>query len=125
MFLKILKYLLIAGLNGNKPHIFFMTSSGHKKIMMLEKLFKRLIKGIEFSISSDQDILNQSVVEVLHGKVTLGQEELCNTLYHLRMRTIEKGLKCKTCSMDYTRCKGQFGHIMLVVPVVNPICLNG
>ena len=26
--------------------------------------------------------------------------------------------------MDYTECKGHFGHLALAVPVVNPICLK-
>ena len=95
-------------------------SSGSKKLQTAQKMFKRLIKAIEFSISSDQDVLSQSVVEVLHGKIPRRQEELCNTLYDLRMGTIEKGLKCETCSMDYIKCKGHFGHIALPVPVVNP-----
>ena len=97
---------------------------GSKKLQIARKMFKRLIKVIEFSISSDQDVLSQSVVEVLHGKIPRGQEETCNTLYDLRMGTIEKGVKCETCSMDYTKCKGHFGHIALAVPVVNPICLK-
>ena len=88
------------------------------------QMFKRLIKAIEFSISSDQDVLSQSLVELLHGKIPRGLEELCNTLYDLRMRTAEKGVKCETRSMDYPKCKGHFGHIALVVPVVNPICLK-
>ena len=87
-------------------------------------MFKRLIKAIEFSISSDQDVLSQFVVEVLHGKIPRGQEETCNTLYDLRMGTIEKGVKCETFSMDYTKCKGHFGHNAPAVPVVNPICLK-
>ena len=87
-------------------------------------MFKRLIKAIEFSISSDQDVLSQSVVEVLHGKIPRGKEELCNTLHDLRMGTIEKAVKCETCSMDYTKCKGHFGYIALAVPVVNPVCLK-
>ena len=40
------------------------------------------------------------------------------------MGTIEKGVKCETCSMDYNKCKGHFGHIELGVPVFNPICLK-
>ena len=87
-------------------------------------MFKRLIKAIEFSILSDQDVLSESVVEALHGKIPRGQEELCNTLYNLRMGTIEKGVKYETCSKDYTKCNGHFGHIALAVPVVNPICLK-
>ena len=87
-------------------------------------MFKRLIKAIKFSISSDQDVLSQSVVEVLNGKMPSCQEEPCNTLYDLRMETIEKGVKCENCSMDYTKCKGHFGHIVLAVLVVNPICLK-
>ena len=96
---------------------------GIKKLQIARKMFKRLIKVIEFSISSDQDVLSQSVVEVLHGKIPRGQEETCNTLYDLRMGTIEKGVKCETCSTDYTKCKGHFGgHIVLAMPVVNPFC---
>ena len=40
------------------------------------------------------------------------------------MGTIEKGVKCKTCSMDYIKCKGHFGHVALALPVVNSICLK-
>ena len=50
---------------------------------------------IEISISSDKDVLSQSVVEVLHGKLPRGKEELCITLYDLRMGAIEKGVKVK------------------------------
>ena len=35
-----------------------------------------------------------------------------------------KSEKCESCYMDYTKCKGHFGHIALVMPVVNPICLK-
>ena len=87
-------------------------------------MFKRLIKVIEISISSDQDVLNQSVVEVLHGKIPSGQEELCNTLHDVRMGTTEKSVKYETCSMGYTKCKGHFGHIVLAIPVINSICLK-
>ena len=99
-------------------------SPGSKRLQIAQKMFKRLIKTIEFSISSDQDVLGQSVVEVLHGKIRCEQEKLCNTLYDLRMGTIEKGIKCGNCSMDYTKRKGHFGHIALAVPVVNPICFK-
>ena len=85
-------------------------------------MFKRIIKAIEFSISSDQDVLSQSVVEVLHGKIPRGQKELCNILYNLSMGTIKKSVKCETSSMDYTKCKGHFCHIALAVPVANSIC---
>ena len=87
-------------------------------------MFKRLIKVLEFLISSDQDVLSQSVVEVFHGKIPRGQEKLCNTLYDLRMGTIEKGVKCETCSMDYTKCNDHFGHIVPAVSVVNHTCLK-
>ena len=87
-------------------------------------MFKILIKAIEFSISSDQDVLSQSMIEVLHGKIPRSQEEPCNTLYDLSMGTIEKGVKCETCSMDYTKRMGHFGQIALSVPVVNLICLT-
>lgn len=56
-------------------------------------MLKRLIKMVEFSISSDQGAISQSVAEVLHGKIPRGREELCNTLYDLMMGTIENGLE--------------------------------
>ena len=59
---------------------------------------------VEFSISSDQGAISQSVAEVLHGKIPRGREELCNTLYDLMMGTIENGVEW-------------FGHIELAVPV--------
>ena len=40
------------------------------------------------------------------------------------MGTIEEGVKCESCSMDYIKCKGHFGHIVLAVPVVNPVCFK-
>ena len=87
-------------------------------------MFEKLIKATEFSILSHQNVLSQSVVEVLHEKIPRGQEETCNTLYDLRMGTIEKGVKYETCSTDYTKCKRHFGRIALGVPVVNLICLK-
>ena len=95
---------------------------GSITLQIARKMFKRLIKVTDFSISSDQVVLSQSMVEVLHGKISRGHEELRNTLYDLRMATIEKGVKCGTCSMDYTKCKGHLGHTALAMPVVNPIC---
>ena len=60
----------------------------------------------------------------LHAKIPRGQEELCNTLYDLKMGAIEKSVKCETCSVDYTKCKDHFGHIALPVPVVYCIRLK-
>ena len=97
---------------------------GSKELKIARKMFKKLIKAIEFSISSDQDVFSQSAVEVLHGKIPRPQEKTCNTLYDLRMGAIEKGVKCETYSVDYTKYKGHFGHIALAMSVVNPICLK-
>ena len=52
------------------------------------------------------------------------EKGLCKTLYDLRMRKVEKGVKCETYSMDYTKSKGHFGHITLAVPVFNSVCLK-
>ena len=111
----------LVGVIFSVDKIWSLPGPGSKKTT---KMFKRLIKAIEFSISSDQDVLSQSVIEVLPGKIPRGQEELCNTLYDLRMETIEKGVRCETCFMDYTKCKGHFGHIVLAAPVVNSICFK-
>ena len=40
-------------------------------------------------------------------------------------RTIGKGMKCETYSIDYNKCKGHFSHIALAVSVrVIPVCLK-
>ena len=43
---------------------------GSKKPQIVQKMFKRLIKATEFSISSDQNVLSQPAVEVLTWKNT-------------------------------------------------------
>ena len=37
------------------------------------------------------------------------------------MGTIEKGKPCATVFLDFTKCKGHFGYIVLGIPIVNPI----
>ena len=37
------------------------------------------------------------------------------------MGTIENGKLCATCFLDFTKCKGHFGYIVLGDPLVNPI----
>ena len=88
-------------------------------------MFRRQLKNIKFTFLSSEEILEQSVVEIMHGKIpsnaSLPDYPLDGTLYDPKMGTIEKGKLCATCSMDFTRCTGHFGHIVLATPIVNPV----
>lgn len=42
-------------------------------------------------------------------------------LYDPALGTTEHKALCETCGLGYQECPGHFGHINLIVPVVNPI----
>lgn len=71
---------------------------------------------------SNEQVTGQSVNEVLYGKITNVESDILdNTLYAPKMGTIENGKLCATCFLDFTKCKGHFGYIVLGDPLVNPI----
>ena len=85
-------------------------------------MFKRQLKSVEFKLLSNEQVLDQSVIEVLLGKISnVAYDTLDNTLYHPKMGTIEKGKPCATFFLDFTKCKGHFGYIVLGIPIVNLI----
>ena len=71
---------------------------------------------------SNEQVTDQSVNEVLYGKITnVASDILDNTLYDPKMGTIENGKLCATCFLDFTKCKGHFGYLVLGDPLVKPI----
>ena len=101
---------------------------GSEKLQIARKCLKdqsgRLSFQYHLTKISSARCPQSSVVEVFHGKIPRGQEELCNTLYDLRMGTIEKGAKCETCSMDYIKCKGHFVTLCLPCLLSVPFAQN-
>lgn len=79
------------------------------------------IKGIQFSILSDEEIKKHSVVEIESYDLYEKGCPKAGGLYDLRMGTTDKQYKCQTCNCDIINCPGHFGHIELCEPVFN-IC---
>ena len=83
---------------------------------------KRQLKNVEFKLSSNERVLDQFVIEVLYGKIpNVACDILDNTLHDPKMDIVERGKLCATCFLDFTKCKGLFGNIVLGAPIVNPI----
>jgi DNA-directed RNA polymerase II subunit RPB1 len=82
---------------------------------------QRVVKSIQFSILSTEEILKQSVVDVNCSELFDKGVPRDNGLYDLRMGTIDKQYRCQTCHGDLVDCQGHFGHIELAHPVFN-IC---
>ena len=77
-----------------------------------------IIKQVEFSILSPDEILKNSVCEV-NKPFNSTNKSLEGTLSDPRMGPISNDISCKTCNLKYKDCPGHFGHIKLKVPVLN------
>ena len=78
-----------------------------------------LIKGVQFSILSPEQIRNGSVVEITQPDTYDGTEPKVGGLFDPRMGVIETGRICATCENKDELCPGHFGHIELALPVYN------
>ncbi|KAH8723412.1 hypothetical protein GQ44DRAFT_710242 [Phaeosphaeriaceae sp. PMI808] len=81
------------------------------------------IKHIQFGIYSNQDIVNQAVLEVSDRNVydLAPTSDNTRTLtangpMDLRMGISSKTVLCTTCGEDLDHCNGHFGHIKLALP---------
>lgn len=79
------------------------------------------VAGIQFSIMSSEEIVNQSVVLVNHSDLFEKGIPKPNGLYDLRMGTTDKKFNCQTCMSDLINCQGHFGHLVMATPIYN-IC---
>lgn len=77
-----------------------------------------MIKGIQFSIWSAEDIKKQSVVNVINCSKTVENGlPIKNGLRDEKMGPLHIWSKCETCGLNKRKCPGHFGHIELAVPV--------
>ena len=74
---------------------------------------------VRFGVLSPDEVKAMSVCEVLSPITYLNGVPADNGLLDLRMGTMERALKCKTCSMDMRECPGHFGHIELARPCLH------
>jgi DNA-directed RNA polymerase III subunit RPC1 len=79
----------------------------------------KVIKEIHFGVLSNQDIVNQSHVELSDRRLfnlDHGRENLEYGPLDQRMGIIGKLDKCPTCHESFQQCCGHFGHVRLVLP---------
>ena len=88
----------------------------YKELSYINQDIDKII-GIQFSISSPDEIRNKSVAEIKLTETFSGNEPVINGLFDPRMGVIEHDRKCSTCGQINTFCPGHFGHINLPRPV--------
>lgn len=76
----------------------------------------REIECINFGIYSTEEIINMATCKIDNPK-KLGH----NSIYDLRMGTIENHQECETCNQNSDICPGHFGYIELNEPIIHPL----
>lgn len=76
-----------------------------------------VITGVQFGITSPDEILRRSVVEVVTDKTYQGNNPVPGGVFDSRLGVIDSGKICPTCKHTNMKCQGHFGHISLARPV--------
>jgi DNA-directed RNA polymerase II subunit RPB1 len=79
----------------------------------------RKIERVRFGVFSPDEIKAMSVCEVQTPFTYDNGIPKDNGLLDLRMGTMERQLRCKSCNGDMRSCPGHFGHIELVKPCLH------
>ncbi|KAI0849327.1 beta and beta-prime subunits of DNA dependent RNA-polymerase [Daldinia vernicosa] len=93
-------------------------SAAPVKHQVVDKLPKKF-RQIKFGIQSNQDIVNQAVIEVSDRTmydIDRGREPTQNGILDKRLGTSSKTGICSTCGLRLQDCTGHFGHIRLPLP---------
>jgi DNA-directed RNA polymerase II subunit RPB1 len=77
------------------------------------------VGGIQFSISSPEDIRKHSVVEITKYETYDKDIPVVKGLFDIRMGVTDRDMVCATCNQKNTCCPGHFGHVELAKPVLN------
>jgi len=75
------------------------------------------VVGVQFSITSPEEIEKRSVVEVVTQATFEGNEPKTGGLFDSRMGVLESGKICRSCGQTNHGCPGHFGHFRLTRPV--------
>lgn len=75
------------------------------------------ITGVQFGITSPDEIRRRSVVEVITDKTYQGNNPVPGGVFDARLGVIDSGKVCPTCKHTNQQCQGHFGHITLARPV--------
>ena len=85
----------------------------------------RNVTGVQFSVSSPDEVINRSVCHVTETILYDNSgEPVINGLFDPRMGVIDNGKICPTDLLDNRYCPGYFGHIVLSKPVIYIQFLN-
>ena len=74
---------------------------------------------VRFGILSPDETKAMSVCEVTSPVTYINGTPADNGLLDLRMGTMERNFKCRTCAQDMRECPGHFGHIELARPCLH------
>ena len=86
--------------------------------------YNHRITKVEFGLLSPEEILEYSVVEITKTATYENGKPVPGGLNDPKMGSIEFQEKCQTCYLGQ-ECPGHFGHIVLEVPVFNPLYIGG
>lgn len=80
----------------------------------------RRVTGVQFGILSPEEIKQMSYVNItVKSSIESGILKE-NSAYDPRLGVVSSDLHCSTCDLDSNRDPGHFGHIDLMLPVINP-----
>ena len=91
--------------------------SNQQKSKMYEYKAPSKIIGIQFSMLSPEEIINNSAVEITSRDTYINNKPCINGLFDPRMGVLEPGQLDPTNGLTYIDTPGQFGHIKLARPV--------
>ena len=91
---------------------------GSKSVVIEERQFQHLVKGVQFGIMTGEALAQYAAVEVHHGHLYDHQGAPvpfgCNDE---RMGVNVRGGLCGTCGEPHETCPGHFGYVRLELPV--------
>ncbi|XP_021908335.1 DNA-directed RNA polymerase II subunit 1 [Carica papaya] len=75
------------------------------------------VRVVQFGILSPDEIRQMSVVQIEHSETTERGKPKPAGLSDPRLGTIDRKLKCETCTANMAECPGHFGHLELAKPM--------
>ena len=80
-----------------------------------------VVRGVQFSVISPNEMKKISVVEVTKTDTYTGNDCVVGGLFDPRMGVLEHNKICTTCEQKNISCNGHFGHINLARPIHHPM----
>jgi DNA-directed RNA polymerase II subunit RPB1 len=91
--------------------------SGNKQVSNIEYRNPSRIIGIQFGMSSPEEIRKAGVVEVVSKDTYINNKEVPGGLFDPRMGVLGPGTICPTDGLTYIQTPGYFGYIEMARPV--------